>query len=93
MVTGLIRPDNYNPGRSQKLIKLEISSCRCSQFECNEESDETTTILGCNDGVPRPFAQLHIKRSRHTQFFAPTKAFNEGVMTVSCQCPTSIRIE
>ena len=23
------------------LIKLEISSCRCSQLECNEESDET----------------------------------------------------
>ena len=41
MVTELIRHVNYNPGRSQKLIKLEISSCRCSQLECNEESDET----------------------------------------------------
>ena len=41
MVTELIRPVNYNPGRSQKLIKLEISSDRCSQLECNEESDET----------------------------------------------------
>ena len=41
MVTELIRPVNYNPGRSQKLIKLEISSCRCLQLECNEESDET----------------------------------------------------
>ena len=41
MVTELIRPDNYNPGRNQKLIKLEISSCRCSQLEGNEESDET----------------------------------------------------
>ena len=41
MVTELIRPVNYNPGRSQKLIKLEMSSCRCSQLECNEESDET----------------------------------------------------
>ena len=41
MVTELIRPVNYNPGRSQKLIKLEISSCGCSQLECIEESDET----------------------------------------------------
>ena len=41
MVTELIRPVNYNPGRSQKLIKLEINSSRCSQLECNEESDET----------------------------------------------------
>ena len=41
MVTELIRPVNYNPGRSQKLIKLEVSSCRCLQLECNEESDET----------------------------------------------------
>ena len=41
MVTELIRPVNYNPGRSQKPIKLEISSCRYSQLECNEENDET----------------------------------------------------
>ena len=41
MVTELIRPVNFNPGSSQKLIKLEISSCRCSQLECNEENDET----------------------------------------------------
>ena len=41
MVTELIRPFKYNPGRSQKLIKLEISSCRCSQLESNEENDET----------------------------------------------------
>ena len=41
MVTELIRPVNYNPGRSQKPIKLEISSCRCLQHECNKESDET----------------------------------------------------
>ena len=41
MVTELIRLVNYNPGISQKLIKLEISSCRCSQLECNEERDET----------------------------------------------------
>ena len=41
MVTELIRPVNYNPGSSQKLIKLEISSCRWSQLECNEENDET----------------------------------------------------
>ena len=42
MVTELIRPVNYNPpGISQKLIKLEISSCRCSQLECNDENDET----------------------------------------------------
>ena len=41
MVTELIRPVNYNPGRSQKLIKLEISFCRCSQLQCNEESGET----------------------------------------------------
>ena len=27
MVTELIRPVNYNPGISQKLIKLEINSC------------------------------------------------------------------
>ena len=33
MVTELIRPVNYKPGRSQKLIKLEL--------ECSEESDET----------------------------------------------------
>ena len=44
MVTELIRPVKYNPGRSQKLIKLEISSCRCSQLECYEKSDETPTI-------------------------------------------------
>ena len=41
MVTELIRPVNYNPGSSQKLIKLEIGSCRCSQLECNEDNDET----------------------------------------------------
>ena len=41
MVTELIRPVNYNPGSSQKLIKLEISSCRCLQLECNKENDET----------------------------------------------------
>ena len=41
MATELIRPVKYNPGSSQKLIKLEISSCRCSQLECNEENDET----------------------------------------------------
>ena len=40
MVTELIRPVNYNPGISQKLIKLEISSCRCSELECKEECDE-----------------------------------------------------
>ena len=40
MVTELIRPVNYNLGISQKPIKLEISSCRCSQLEFNEESDE-----------------------------------------------------
>ena len=27
-----------------------------------------------NDGVPRPQCTRHIKRSRHTQFFAPTEA-------------------
>ena len=41
MVTELIRPVKYNPGISQKLIKLEISICRCSQLECDEDSDET----------------------------------------------------
>ena len=40
MVTELIRPVKYYPGSSQKLIKLEMSSCRCSQLECNEENDE-----------------------------------------------------
>ena len=45
MVTELIRPVNYNPGRSQKLIKLEISSCRCSQLKCNEESDENWRLF------------------------------------------------
>ena len=40
MVTELIRPANYNPGSSLNLIKLEISSCRCSQLECNYENDE-----------------------------------------------------
>ena len=40
-VTELIRPVNYNPGISQKLIKLEISTCKCLQIESNEESDET----------------------------------------------------
>ena len=40
-ITELIRPVNYNLGISQKLIKLEISSCKCSQLECNEEGDET----------------------------------------------------
>ena len=41
MVTELIGPANYNTGSSQKLIKLEVSSCRCSQLECNGENDET----------------------------------------------------
>ena len=41
MVTELIRPVKYNSGISQKLINLEISSCRCSQLECNEESAKT----------------------------------------------------
>ena len=41
MVTELIRPVNYNPGIRQKLIKFEISSFRCSQLECNDESGET----------------------------------------------------
>ena len=50
MVTELIRPVNYNPGRSQKLIKLELSSCRCSQLESNVENDETevTPLLPLN---------------------------------------------
>ena len=30
--------------------------------------------FGYIDSVPRPFAQLHIKHSWHTQFYAPTKA-------------------
>ena len=34
MTTELIGPVNYNPGISQKLIKLKISSCRLSQLEC-----------------------------------------------------------
>ena len=37
----MIRPVNYKQGSSQKVIKLEISSCRCLQLECNEENDET----------------------------------------------------
>ena len=41
MAAELIRPVNYYPGSSQKLIKLEISSCRCSQLEYNENNDET----------------------------------------------------
>ena len=41
MVTEMISPVNYNPGRSKKLIKLGISSCRCSQLECNDKCDET----------------------------------------------------
>ena len=41
MATELIRPANYNPSCSQKLIKLEISFCRCSQLEWNGENDET----------------------------------------------------
>ena len=48
MVYELIRPVSYIPGRSQKLIKLEISSCRCSQLECNEESDETESYSALN---------------------------------------------
>ena len=48
MVTELIKPVNYNPGRSHKLIKLEISSCRCSQLECNEERDETGGYFAFN---------------------------------------------
>ena len=43
MVTELIRPVNYNPGRSQKLIK-EISSCRCSQLKCNGYNGETHSV-------------------------------------------------
>ena len=58
MVTELlrVRPVNYNPGIRQKLIKLEISSCRCSQHECTEESVETegyaalyTPLMPLND--------------------------------------------
>ena len=59
MVTELIRPVNFNPGISLKPIKLEISSCRCLQLECNEESDETTTIFGYNVGAVRPPPQAY----------------------------------
>ena len=41
MYTELIRPVNYNPGICQKPIKLEISSCRCSKLQFNDESGET----------------------------------------------------
>ena len=65
MVTELILPVNYNPGVSQKPIKLEISSCRCSQLECNEESDETecysalyTPILPITDGNDTLFLSI-----------------------------------
>ena len=59
MVTELIRPVNYNPGRSKKLIKLEIS-CRCSQLECNEESDETEGY----SALYAPLLPLRLAKSR-----------------------------
>ena len=46
MVTELISPVSYNPGICQELIKLEISSFRFSQLDCNEESGEVTTNKG-----------------------------------------------
>ena len=51
IVTELIIPVTYNPGISQKLIKLEISSCRCSKIECNEESTKI-------EGYPALFTPL-----------------------------------
>ena len=68
MVTELIRPVSYNPGSSQKIIKLEKSSCRCSQLECNEENDEIegysalyTPLLPLISVSGIPFSDLHQK--------------------------------
>ena len=36
-----------------------------------------TSIFSLIDGVPWPLAKLHIKRARHTQFYAPTKALKK----------------
>ena len=47
-------------------------------------------IFSYTDGVPRPLAKLH---TRHTQFYAPTEAFYEGILAVSRHYPTPIRIK
>ena len=57
MATELIRHVNYNPGSSKKLMKLEISSCRCLQLECNEENDETEG----NSALYTPLLPLKMK--------------------------------
>ena len=62
MAVELIGPVNYNPGSSQKLIKLEISSCRCSQLEYNEENDETaldTPLLPLTQIISVDFQKIH----------------------------------
>ena len=74
MVTGLIRPVKYYPGISQKLIKLEVSSCRCSQLKCNEESDETTTTISIIMSAQCGPYLRHIERAQSAQFYASTKA-------------------
>ena len=74
MVTELIRPVNYNPGRSQKLMKLELIPCICSQLECNEERDETTNTISVIMSAQCGPLQMHMENTQSAQFYAPTKA-------------------
>ena len=91
MVTELIRPVNYNSGRSQKVIKLEISSCRCLQLECNEENDETllfsVIMLALCGPLPQAY-RVHAKRP----VLCTHSGFKEEILTVSCHYPTPICI-
>ena len=62
MAAELIRPVNYNPGSSQKLIKLEISYFRCSQLEYNEENGENalyTPLLPLTQIIYVDFQKIH----------------------------------
>ena len=66
MAAELLRPVIYNPGSGQKLTKLEISSCMCSQLEYNEENDETegysalyTPLLPLTQIISVDFQKIH----------------------------------
>ena len=92
MVTELIRPNNYNPGRSQKLVKLKKSSCRWSQLECNEESDETDDDFSVIVTVCRGPCALSIYSTHGTPSFMHHYGFKKGIRAVSCPYPTPIKV-
>ena len=51
-----------------------------SQSSISEVAIKHLTFYSYNDGVPRPQLTRHIKRTRHTQFHAPTVAL---ILTLS----------